>query len=51
MKGNGFIGVGFVLQDTIGSIRRAGVDRFQGNFDVNCAEAIVILSVLCFVFC
>lgn len=40
---NDFIGVGFVLHN-VGSILGAGMNRFQGNYDVNCSETIPVRS-------
>lgn len=44
---SGFVGIGFVIRDSLGE--RAGVDRIQGDIGVDCAEASAVRSALCFV--
>lgn len=48
VKGKCFVGIGFVIRDSLGKVLRAGVDRIQEDIGVNCTEALVIYSTLCF---
>lgn len=47
VRGNGFVGIGFVVHDNSSKVLGAGIDRIQGNFEVECAEVMTHFGFLC----
>lgn len=46
VRGKGFIGIDFVIRNNDGKVTGAGVNRIQGNMDVDSAEAFAVRSAL-----
>lgn len=46
VRRNGFVGVGFIVRDDQGGVIGSGVNRFQRNFSVDCAETIAVRSAM-----
>lgn len=48
IRGNGFVGIGFVARDSHELILGAGVDIILGNISIDCAEALTIKHAMVF---
>lgn len=48
VKSNDFVGIGFVIRDSVGKVFGASIDRVLGDVSVDCAEALAIRSALRF---
>lgn len=48
VRGNGFVGIGFVIRNNLGKVRGAGVDRIHGNLEVDCVKALAVRHALRF---
>lgn len=49
IRGNGFVGIGFVIRDSSSKVIRAGIDKVQGDLEVEIVEVMAVRMTFQFI--